>query len=178
MRTIGFGIGMRAACPDCQGRGKRPEKICKECRGSGTKRSSETVSVKIPAGIDDGQSIRIAGGGQAGEHGGLPGDLYVRIQVVPDKRFKRHGYDIHTQAEVSFAQAALGDKIEVETVQGLLSLKIPPGTQSHSQFRLGDKGVPELNGRGHGDHYVEVIVKTPTQLSSKQKKILEEFDRE
>jgi len=122
MRSIGFGIGMASPCADCQGAGKKAEKICKQCRGSGVARKEETMTVRVPAGIDDGQSIRIAGGGQAAEHGGQPGDLYVRVQVIPDKSFKRHGYDVRTELEISFAQAALGDKINVSTVVLVMSL--------------------------------------------------------
>jgi molecular chaperone DnaJ len=177
-RTIAFGIAMQAPCTTCHGAGKMPEKPCKHCKGRGIVRGEKVLTLKIPAGIDDGQSMRVSGEGQAGEHGARPGDLYVRIQVVPDPVFKRKGFDVYTSAEVSFAQAALGDKIDVETLDGPVSLKITEGTQSGTQFRLRDHGVPHLQGKGRGDQYVQVIVKTPTQLSRKQRKLLEEFREE
>jgi len=177
-RNIGFGIAMPVACTECSGRGSNPEKHCKQCKGRGVTRGEKMLNVKIPAGIDDGQSIRITGEGQAAELGGKSGDLYVRVQVVPDPNIKRHGFGTSSQAEISFAQAALGDKIEIETLDGPMTLKIPDGTQSGIKFRLKGKGVPYLGRSGRGDHYVEVLVKTPTQLSRKQRKLLEEFESE
>ena len=176
IRNIGFGIGLPSVCPDCQGQGKKAERNCSACHGTGVIQQSEGIKVKIPAGIDNGQTIRLAGRGQAGSKGGQPGDLYLRIKVKPDQRFERDGYNIKTRAEISFTQAALGDKIEIQTVDGLLRLKIPEGTQSGKVFLIRGRGVPYLQSRGRGDHLVEVIVKTPARLSRRQKDILRELE--
>ena len=176
VRNIGFGIGLPSVCSSCNGQGKKAEKDCRECQGRGVIKETETTKVKIPAGIDDGQTIRLAGKGEAGQRGAAAGDLYLRIRVRPDPRFVRNGYDIRTKTEISFPQSALGTKIEVETLDGKIKLKIPEGTQSGRVFRIAGKGVPILQGRGRGDHLVKVIVKTPTKLNRKQKKLLEEFD--
>ena len=178
MRNLGFGIGMPSACPTCEGTGKKADKECSKCRGKGTIKETEHFKVKIPAGIDNGQTIRLAGKGAAGQKGGQAGDLYLRIKVTPDPRFKRTGFDIKTKAEISFTQAALGDKIEIETIDGSVKLKIPEGTQSGKVFRLNGRGVPYLQSRGRGDQLVEIIVKTPSRLSRKQKELLKELDSE
>ncbi len=171
-----FGMArVRRVCPDCQGRGQRPEQVCSQCGGEGRVRGSQQITVSVPAGIDDGQRLRLQGKGQAGAHGQPAGDLYVLIRVVPDERWQRRGEDIITSQELSFKQAALGDKIDIETVHGPVTLKIPEGTQTGKVFRLRGKGVPRLNAGGHGDHLVEVTVVTPTKLNRKQKKALEEL---
>ncbi len=175
MRSIGFGIGFPSVCANCQGTGKNIEKECRHCQGSGVIKETGTIKVKIQAGIDNGQSIRLPGKGQAGIKGGASGDLYLRIKVLPDSRFKRTGFDIKTKAEISFTQAALGDKIEIETIDGKVKLKIPEGTQSGKIFRLKGRGVSYLQARGRGDQLVEVIVKTPTHLSRRQKELLKEL---
>jgi len=175
VRNIGFGIGIPSVCPDCNGQGRKAEKNCSQCGGKCTIKDTETIKVKIPAGIDNGQSIRLSGKGQAGIKGAPAGDLYLRIKVLPDIRFRREGFDIKTKAEISFTQAALGDKIEIETLDGKIKLKIPEGTQSGKVFLIKDKGVPHLQSRGRGDQLVEVIVKTPKDLSRKQKELLREL---
>lgn len=175
MRNIGFGIGFPSVCPDCEGEGKKIEKECKNCQGKGVTKETEKIIVKIPAGIDDGQTIRLAGRGQAGLKGATAGDLYLRIKVLADPKFERDGYDIKTKVEISFTQAALGDKIEIETLEGKVKLKIPEGTQSGKIFRLRGRGVPYLHSRNRGDQLVEVIIKTPTRLSRRQKDILREL---
>jgi len=175
VRSIGFGIGFPSVCSECGGVGQKIEKECRHCRGTGIEKKDKNLTVKIPAGIDDGQGIKLAGKGQAGGRGGQPGDLYIRIRVTPDKEFKRQGYDILTKKEISVAQAALGGKVEVNTVDGSLVLKIPEGTQSGKVFRLRDRGVPNLHGRGRGDQLVEVIVRTPTRLSHRQRQLLAEL---
>jgi molecular chaperone DnaJ len=134
------------------------------------------LKIKIPAGIDNGESIRLTGQGEAGEKGASPGDLYVHVIVIPDKRFKRMGTTVFSQAHITFPQAALGTSIDITTVDGDVSLKIPSGTQSGKIFMLKDRGIPSLRGKGRGDHQVEVIVDTPAHLSRKQKQLLEEFD--
>ncbi|NUM25228.1 MAG: molecular chaperone DnaJ [Candidatus Buchananbacteria bacterium] len=176
VRNVGFGIGMPSVCPDCRGEGKKVEQECQVCRGAGVVKKSENIKVKIPAGIDDGQAIRLAGYGAAGRRGAQAGDLYLKVKVTPNKSLQRDGYDIKTVAEISFKQAALGDKIDVITVDGVVKLKIPEGTQSGKVFIIKGRGVPHLQGRNRGDHLVEVIVKTPTKLSRQQRKQIEALD--
>ena len=174
-RTIFGQMQTQVSCPDCNGEGKTFSQKCSKCGGRGIVRELTSLKVKIPAGIDEGESIRLAGQGEAGSKGASAGDLYLKIRVKPDKRFERDGYDIKSKAEIKFSQAALGDKIEIETVDGPIKLKIPEGTQSGTVFRLRDRGVIKLQGRGRGDHLVKVIIKTPTNLSRKQRKALEEL---
>ena len=142
----------------------------------GVIQDTATLKIKIPAGIDNGETIRLTGQGEAGEKGASAGDLYIKVRVNPDKRFERSGYDIKSKTEINFTQASLGDKIDIETVHGSVKLKIPTGTQSGTIFKLGEKGIQKLQGRGKGDHLVEVILKTPTNLNKKQKKLLEELN--
>ncbi|MDD5031594.1 MAG: molecular chaperone DnaJ [Patescibacteria group bacterium] len=174
-RTIFGQVQTQVSCPDCNGEGKTFSEKCKKCGGRGIVREMTNLKVKIPAGIDEGESIRLSGQGEAGAKGASAGDLYLKIRVKPDKRFERDGYDIKSTSEIKFSQAALGDKIEVATVDGPVKLKIPEGTQSDTVFRLRDRGIIKLQGRGRGDHLVKVIVKTPTGLSRKQRKALEEL---
>jgi len=176
VRNIGFGIGFPSPCQDCEGTGKKAEKQCSECKGRGVTKQTETISVKIPAGIDNNQSIRLTGRGQAGGKGGQAGDLYIKIRVTPDPRFSRQGYDILTTSEISFTQAALGGKIDIDTLDGKMELKIPEGTQSGKVLRLKGKGTQVLNSRNRGDQLITLIVKTPTRLNKKQKELLQELD--
>ncbi len=174
-RTILGNMQMEAVCEDCQGEGKSYEKKCTKCSGTGAVMDTVNIKVKIPAGIDDGESIRLSGKGEAGEKGAPDGDLYLRIRVNADPRFTRVGYDIRTRAEINFTQAALGDKIDIETIEGRVKLKIPAGTQSGTNFKLRAKGISRLRETGKGDHYVKVIVKTPKSLNKKQKELIKEF---
>lgn len=176
--TIFGTFAQAAVCPECHGKGKVPEKKCTKCHGEGRVKEQVTIKVKIPAGVDNGQTIRVSGKGEAGEYGIPAGDLYLIVRVIPDKRFERDGYNIQSEAEISFPEAALGTTVEVETIDAKVKLKVPAGTQSGKVFKLSDRGVPHLNGRQRGDHLVTVVVKTPTKLSSKQKKLLEEFNNE
>ena len=173
-QTIGFGLGFARTCPDCQGQGKKAEKNCRQCHGRGVVSQAKTIKVKIPAGIAEGQSIRLSGEGQT-VAGGQGGDLYIKVAVVPSQEFTRRGYDIFTQKEISFSQAALGDKVPIKTVDGEVKLKIPEATQSGKVFSLKGRGVSHLQSHGRGDHLVEIIVKTPSHLSSKQKELLKEL---
>lgn len=174
-RTI-FGImRTQAACPDCGGEGKAHSQKCSKCRGNGVIQEISGIKVKIPAGIDNGETIRLSGHGEAGAKGAPAGDLYLKIRVNPDIKFKRDGYNILSKAEISFVQAALGDKIKIDTVDGPVKLKIPEGAQSGKVFRLSSRGIPRLRGGGRGDHLIEIIVKTPTGLSRKQKEMLKEL---
>lgn len=174
-RTILGQIRTRSVCPECQGEGKTYSEKCPHCRGTGIIKANRRVKVKIPAGINHRQSIRLSGEGEAGAKGGPAGDLYLSIRISPDSEFRRDGDDILTQAEISFAQAALGDKIKINTLEGEGYLKIPAGTQSGKVFKLKNKGVPHLHSRGRGDQLVEVIVKIPQKLSRRQRELLEEL---
>lgn len=168
-------IRQSVLCGKCAGSGKVPEKLCPKCDGEGRVQERSEISVDIPAGIADGQTVRIRSQGEAGRRGGSSGDLYVRIDVEADPRFTREGQDIHSSITISVPQAALGDEISVETVHGRVSLKVSAGTQSHQVIRLKGKGMPVLQGRGTGDHYVTVVVEIPTKLSREERRILEEW---
>ncbi len=170
-RTIFGSMQVQMACSDCGGEGKIYEK-CSKCRGMGTVKERATLRIRVPAGIDNNQTIRLSGQGEAGQKGAPAGDLYVRVRVREDKRFEREGDDIISKVNINFTQAALSDKIDVETIDGPVSLKIPEGTQSGTVFKLKGKGVSKLQGRGRGDHLVEVIVKTPTGLNRDQREKL------
>jgi molecular chaperone DnaJ len=176
-RTIFGQMQVQTVCPTCHGEGKKITKTCHKCSGNGATKETTELKIKIPAGIDTGESIRLTGQGEAGHKGAQAGDLYIHIAVTPDKRFKRMGTTIFSQAHITFPQAALGTNIDVTTVDGEVSLKIPSGTQSGKIFMLRNKGVPSLRGKDRGDHQVEVIVDTPTHLSRKQRQLLEEFDK-
>ena len=173
-RTILGNIQVQMDCENCKGEGKTYEK-CGRCRGTGVIEETVSLKVKIPAGIDEGETIRLSGQGDAGERGVQAGDLYLKIHINPDKRFIREGYNIRSRSEINFTLAALGGKIDIETVDGSVNLYIPEGTQSGTIFKLKGKGVPRLQERGRGDHLVEIIVKTPTHLNRKQKDLLREL---
>ncbi len=175
-RTILGNIQTQSTCQACGGEGQMISRPCSTCRGTGLERDNVKLKVKIPAGIDNGESIRLSGQGEAGPKKSPPGDLYLRIKVSPHRRFKREGYDVRSEETISIKQAVLGDKLAVETVHGELQLKIPEGTQSGTIFKLKDKGIAQLHGRGHGDHYVKVSVRIPAGLSKKQRQLLGELD--
>jgi molecular chaperone DnaJ len=174
-QTILGNIQTETTCPNCAGEGKIASRKCEECRGAGTTYDTVKFKVKIPAGVDDGGRIRLLGYGEAGEKGTASGDLYLDIRVRPSDKFARDDFDILTKKEISFTQAALGDKVEIETVHGMVDLKIPEGTQSGTVFKLKNKGVPHINEKSFGDHLVEVIIKTPKNLNRKQKEALKEL---
>ena len=174
-RTILGAMQTVTTCPTCQGAGKMPEKKCKHCGGQGSVRNESNYKVKIPAGIDDGGTIRLSGKGESAGTGGTAGDLYVVVHVRGDKKFNREGDDIYSEARISYPQAVLGDKIEIETVDGVKKMVIPESTQSHQQIRLKGLGVPNVHGRGRGDHYVRVIVDVPKKVSRGARKLLEEL---
>lgn len=165
-------------CNACNGSGKVPETNCSKCNGQGRIKERKGIKIKIPAGIDDKQTIRIPEKGEAGFRGEKPGDLYLTINIRGDKRFEREGANIKSTIEITFPQAALGTIAEIETIEGKAKLKIPAGTQSGKIFKLSGKGFPYLNSSRRGDHYVKVVVKTPTRLTRKQKKLLEEFEKD
>ncbi len=174
-RTFLGAMRTERVCQQCQGDGKIPEKLCSKCSGQGVVKNKERIEITIPAGIADGSTLRVPGGGEAAA-GGQNGDLYVRLRVKSDPDFERHGNDIYTEHKISFKQAALGDKIEITTLDGTVDLKIPAGTQSSTRFRLRGKGVPRLNAGGAGDFYVIIKVEVPKKLTRHQKKILEQWD--
>lgn len=174
-RTILGNMQVQMICSSCGGEGKTASKQCSKCSGRGIAREVVSLKIKIPAGIGDGGVIRLAGQGEAGEKGAPAGDLYLRVKVKKDPRFSREGDDIYSKIYINFTQAALGDKIEIDTVDGSVKLKIPEGTQSGTRFRLRGRGVPILSGRGRGDHYATVQIKTPQGLTRKQKEVLREL---
>jgi molecular chaperone DnaJ len=178
-RTI-FGVIQSASiCDRCQGQGKIPETACATCRGSGVLRQGKTIEVKIPAGIDNGQRIRVAGEGEAGYRGSSAGDLYLVMQVAPSRDFARDGFDLRKSLPVSFTQASLGSKIIVKTLDGDIELKIPAGTQSGTVFKVKDKGVPHLNHPNRrGDLLITARVITPAKLSRKEKELLKQLAAE
>lgn len=168
-------IQQRTLCPTCAGSGKVPEKPCHTCKGQGRLQEQVNVTVEVPAGIDDGQTLRIRGQGDAGIRGAAAGDLYVHIRVRPDPRFIRDGSDIRTQVSVSVIDALLGGEKEVETVQGSTTVQIPEGMQPGQIFRIRGKGLPHLGSSRHGDHYVTVNVEIPKKLSRAERKLLQEW---
>lgn len=171
-----FGVVQQSVqCTNCQGAGKIPEHPCKECSGEGAKRQKTELKLDIPAGIDDGQTLRVEGQGNAGKLGGSAGDLFVVVRVIPDKRFVREGTDIRSEVLVSIVDATLGTEVPVPTVHGNVTLKIPSGTQPGQVMRLKSKGVPQLNSSRLGDHYVTVRVTVPKKLSRQEKKLYEEL---
>jgi molecular chaperone DnaJ len=181
-RTILGAFASIEMCYSCQGQGSSPEKYCTKCGGDGKTKESKNIKIKIPAGISNGQTIRIAGQGEAGFRPGsgksASGDLYVTIHLKPHPIFKRKGDDIYYNLEVNFSQAVLGDKVEVPTLQGSVRLKIPSGIQSGKVIKLRDKGIPHLQKRGRGDMFVVIQVRIPEKLSRKQKQLLEELKKE
>jgi molecular chaperone DnaJ len=170
-----FGVIQQAVvCPKCKGTGKVPEKECSVCKGSGTERKAQKIDLKIPAGIDDGATIRLRERGEAVANG-PKGDLYVHIRVKPHKKFTREGELILSEEHVSMVDAALGTEIEVDTVDGPITMKVPVGAQSGTDFKLSGHGAPKLRATVRGPHIVTIIVDTPTKLTKQQKELLEEF---
>ncbi|MBO7162022.1 MAG: molecular chaperone DnaJ [Clostridia bacterium] len=163
-------------CSACKGTGKIVKDPCTECKGSGVNRIKKKLSVNIPAGIDDEQRVILRGQGNHGSNGGPAGDLYVEVRVKPHKLFVREGNDIHYEMPISYAEAVLGAKLTVPTLEGESEFSIPEGTQSGSVFSLRGKGIPQVHGKGRGDIYVTVTVEVPKSLNSKQKELLKQFD--
>jgi len=173
-RTIFGNIQQAAVCPKCHGSGKIPEKPCSVCKGKGTQTKKQTIQLKVPAGIDDGATIRLREHGEAIANG-PKGDLYVNVHVKPHKHFTREGDLILSEEHVGMVTAALGGEIEVQTVDGPVTMKIPAGTQPGSDFKLSGHGVPHLRGNTRGAQIVTILVDIPTKLSKKQKQLLEEL---
>jgi molecular chaperone DnaJ len=176
VQNTAFGrIVNRRVCNACNGQGKIIKEKCSGCHGSGKVKKQRSIHLKIPAGVDDGSQLRVSGEGEAGVRGGPSGDLYVVIRVKSHDFFEREGDDIYCEVPLTFAQAALGDEIEIPTLTEKVKLKVPAGTQSDTYFRLKGKGVPRLRGYGQGDQHVKVIVVTPTNMTDEQKDLLREF---
>ncbi|MBX3703048.1 MAG: molecular chaperone DnaJ [Steroidobacteraceae bacterium] len=170
-------FAVQQACPRCKGRGTIIREPCPKCSGQGRVRSSKRLAVKVPAGVDTGDRIRLAGEGEAGRNGGPPGDLYVEIVVREHPIFERDGAHLSCEVPVSFVTAALGGSVEVPTLGGQASIKVPPGTQSGRVFRLREKGVRPVRGGATGDLFCRVMVETPVELTAEQKDLLRKFEK-
>jgi molecular chaperone DnaJ len=168
-------FALRTTCPHCRGEGVMITDPCSTCRGAGMVRAPKKLSVKIPAGVDDGARLRLTSEGEEGSNGGPPGDLYVLIHVAPHEFFERHGNDLHCQVPISFSQAALGADLEIPSLHGSQTLTIPRGTQTDETLQLRGCGVPDVRGGRRGDQIVHVVVKTPTHLNTRQEELLREF---
>lgn len=174
MNTIFGPIQQATICSSCHGRGRVPEKVCTTCGGRGVARRKQDLTIKVPAGVDDGATIRLREHGEAAQDG-PKGDLYVHLRVKPHKKFTREGDIILSEEHIGIVEASLGTEIDVETVDGMVRMKIPSGTQSGTDFKLSSHGVPHLKGSSRGAHIVSIVVDTPTKLNGKQKELLEEF---
>ena len=177
-RTILGYMTTETVCPQCRGDGKIIKEPCRDCRGTGVVRKNKTIEVQIPPGIDNGQTIQLSGKGEAGAKGGTNGDLLITVRVRPHEIFKRNEYDVYIDMPITFAQAALGAKIQVPTLDGAVEFTIPEGTQTGSKFRMKGKGIPYLRSKSRGDEYVTVTVEVPRNLSSRQKEMLRSFDED
>lgn len=164
-------------CPRCGGEGVIVDRPCKRCHGEGRVKMNKTLTLHIPAGVDDGMELKVKGEGEKGTKGGSAGDLFVRLKVKAHQIFKREGKDIYVEMPISIVQAALGDKIKVPTLKGEEELKIPEGTQSGAIFVLKGKGIKSLNSNSYGDEYVKITVVTPVRLNDKQKKLLRDLGK-
>ena len=167
---------LRQTCPKCRGEGRIIRVPCHDCHGAGRVRKTRALRVKIPAGVDQGDRVRLAGEGEAGMRGGTPGDLYVEVRVRPHRLFRREGNDLHCDVPISFATAALGGPIEVPTLDGHVNLKIPPETQTGVSLRLRGKGVRSVRSRTEGDMICTMVVETPVNLNAEQRRLMEELE--
>ena len=175
-----FGSFTRVAtCPECGGEGTKPEKHCIVCNGEGRIKKEEQIKFTVPAGVDSNQEIKISGKGDSGRRGGSSGDLYLRIFVKKHAVFQRNGDDVYIQVPIVFSRAVLGGEIEVPTLAGKnILLKVPEGMESGKILRISEKGIPHFLGRGRGDMFVELIIKTPKKLTKRQKELLDELKKE
>ena len=175
-RSQGF-FTMATPCPTCRGAGQVLESPCSTCRGSGKEAKKNDITLRVPAGIEEGMRIRVAGGGDAGEPGAPRGDLYCVIREEEHKMFQRSGPDVMTEIPFSFGQLALGDRVEIPTLRGKVEMTIPQGTQSGKVFRLRGQGLPQVESEGRGVQLVRVFIDVPKKLSKQQRELLEEFER-
>ena len=173
---MGMSMQSTSACPKCGGKGKIIRTPCARCKGKGKIRRNQKINVDIPAGIDDGQSVRVQEQGSAGSNGGPNGDLLVTVSIRPHALFERDGANVLCEMPISFTQAACGAEIEVPTLDGKVRYTVPEGTQTGTTFRLRGKGIPYVGYKNRGDQYVTVVVETPTQLTKEQKELLRKFE--
>lgn len=171
-----FGLGMGQTCPSCHGEGRIVREQCSDCRGKGVKRERRSIKVKVPSGVNTGNTITLRGQGDAGQKGGQPGDLRIRINVKPHNLFVREGFDLKMDMSISYTQAVLGGEIAVPTLEGTYVQKIPEGTQPGDVIRIPGKGVPKLNGKGSGDLRVRIVLDVPRKLNGKQREMLKDFE--
>ena len=169
-------FSMQQPCPQCHGRGQTFSSPCPECRGAGRVEEEKVLSMKVPAGVDSGDRIRLTGEGEAGPPGSPPGDLYVEVRVRPHEIFVRDGDDLHCEVPIRISQAALGDTVRVPTLNGEAEIRIPAETQTGKVFRLRDKGVKSVRSRGPGDLYCKAVVETPVNLTPEQRELLDKFE--
>lgn len=174
-QTILGTIATVRTCLQCQGTGEVLKNPCPECHGAGQLPAKKRLKIKVPAGVDTDDQLRFAGEGNAGQLGTHNGDLYMRFKVKPHKVFKRDGADLYLELPISFSQAALGDTIEVPTLDKGVKMKVPAATQTHTEFRLKNKGLPYFGRKGNGDLYVKVVLKTPEKLTAKQRQLIEQL---
>lgn len=174
MRTVFGNIQQASVCNECEGTGKVPEEVCSVCRGKGVTKQKQAIKLKVPAGIDDGATIRLKERGEAIARG-QKGDLYVNVRVKAHKKFTREGDIILSEEHIGMVDATLGTEIDVETVDGMITMKVPAGTQSGTDFKLSEHGVPHINAKARGPHIVTIVVDTPTRLSKAQKQLLEDL---
>ena len=177
-RTPFGNIASTRTCSTCNGEGEVIDSPCTKCHGKGSIRKTKTIEVDIPAGIDAGQMIKLGGQGELGSRGGPRGDLYIEVNVNSHPLFTREGYDVYLEMPITFAQATLGDKIQVPTLDGKVEYEIPEGTQTGTVFRLKGKGIPKLRSNVRGDQYVKVTVEIPKKLNDKQKELVRQFAKE
>ena len=177
-RTPFGNIASTRTCSTCNGEGEVIDSPCSKCHGKGSIRKTKTIEVDIPAGIDNGQMIKLGGQGELGTRGGPRGDLYIEVNVQSHPLFTRDGYDVYLEMPITFAQATLGDKIQVPTLDGKVEYEVPEGTQTGTVFRLKGKGIPKLKSNVRGDQYVKVTVEIPKKLNEKQKELVREFEKE
>jgi len=177
-RTPFGNIASTRTCSTCNGEGEVIDSPCSKCHGKGSIRKTKTIEVDIPAGIDEGQMIKLSGQGELGTRGGPRGDLYIEVSVNVHQLFTREGYDVYLEMPITFAQATLGDEIQVPTLDGKVQYQVPEGTQTGTVFRLKGKGIPKLRSNVRGDQYVKVIVEIPKKLNDKQKELVRQFAKE
>lgn len=174
-QTMFGAMQMVTTCPTCRGAGQSPKNLCTICKGSGRTKQDDSFEIKIPAGIPDNVTLRFSGKGDAGEHQHAAGDLFVTIEIEPHDYFERRGNDIYVEKHISVVSAVLGDEVDVPTVHGDVTMKIPSGTQSEKVLKLKNKGGPRFKGNGNGDEYVRIIVDIPTKLNRQQKNLWKEL---
>ncbi|MCC3867575.1 molecular chaperone DnaJ [Terrisporobacter mayombei] len=177
-RTPFGNIASTRTCSTCNGEGEVIDSPCSKCHGKGSIRKAKTIEVDIPAGIDEGQMIKLSGQGELGTRGGPRGDLYIEVSVNAHQLFTREGYDVYLEMPITFAQATLGDEIQVPTLDGKVQYQVPEGTQTGTVFRLKGKGIPKLRSNVRGDQYVKVTVEIPKKLNDKQKELVRQFAKE